>query len=377
MRVAHICEDWLTGGIESFVLDLCRAMRPGGTESAIWFLYGEDEVRYMHAHGAAIPIRMKKKLRLDPLGLLRMRFALSRWRPDCLHCHGYYAALAALILRATGLRVPVIYTIHANVQHGLQRSDFLIRRVAQGCDLAVAVSQYTAKAMQRFTGGVVRPQVIRNGIDLERLELTAGFRREAKRKALGVSQKALLLVTVAALNPHKDYPTLFRAYSEFLRCSGDAQLLVVGDGDERTELQDLVRRLGIHNRVLFLGRRSDVHELLAVADIFVLSTHGEAFPISVIEACCIGIPVVATETGGLTDLRRLGLQVVLTELENVDSLRDALLSLLDHQRRQLVGRRLRAQARLLFDIRRAADRYRSVYDNLLAANPTLQRAVLI
>jgi glycosyltransferase involved in cell wall biosynthesis len=298
---------------------------------------------------------------------------LGKWKPDCLHCHGYYAALAALILRTTGLYVPIVYTIHANVDRGLQRSDFLIRRIAPACDWAVAVSQYTADAMERFTGGVVRPQVIRNGIDLERLELRGDFCPEAKRKALGVGEKALLLITVAALNRPKDYPTLFRAYSEFLRSSGDAQLLVVGDGGERAELQDLVRRLGIHNRVLFLGRRSDVHELLAAADIFVLSTHTEAFPISVIEACCIGIPVVATEAGGLTDLRRLGLQVVLSEPESASSLRDALLSLLDLQRRHLVGRQLREQARLFFDIRRAADCYRSVYDNLLAPNQACEQ----
>lgn len=375
MRVAHICEDWLTGGIESFALDLCRAMRPGGTESAIWFLYGEDGVRNMHAHGAAIPIRMKKQLRIDPLGLLRLRVALSRWRPDCLHCHGYYAALAALVLRTTGLHLPVIYTIHANVHQGLQRSDFLIRRVAQGCDRTVAVSQYTADAMEKFTREGVRPQVIRNGIDLERLKLTADFHPEAKRKALGVSEKTLLIIAVAALNRHKDYPTLFRAYSEFLCSSGDVQLLVVGDGSDRAELQDLVRRLGIHNRVLFLGRRSDVHELLAAADIFVLSTHTEAFPISVIEACCMGIPVVATEAGGLADLPRLGLQVVFAKPENVSSLRDALLSLLDPQRRQLLGRSLRERARLLFDIRATADRYQSVYDCLVSANQSCRQAV--
>ena len=370
MRVAHICEDWLMGGIESFVLDLCRAMRSGGTESAIWFLYGEDEVRNMHAPGDVFPIRMKKKLRIDPFGLLRMRLALSRWKPDFLHCHGYYAALVALILRAAGLRIPILYTIHANVHRGMQRSDVLIRWVAQRCDRAVAVSQYTAQAMERFTGGVVRPQVIRNGVDLERLELNGGFRAEAKRKALSVGEKELLLITVAALNRPKDYPTLFRAYSEFLCCSGDARLLVVGEGRDRPQLQDLVRRLGIQNRVLFLGRRSDVHELLAAADIFVLSTRTEAFSISVMEACCVGIPVVATAAGGLTDLRRLDLQVVFAELENPGSLRDALLSLLDPQRRQLMGRRLREQARLLFDIRATADRYRSVYENLPAANQT-------
>lgn len=366
MRVAHICEDWLTGGIESLVLDLCAAMRSRGMESVILFLYGEDSVRNMSLSGPALPIGMRKKLRIDPIGLLRLRRALSRWRPDCLHCHGYYAALAALILRSTSLRVPILYTIHTDIHRGLQRSDFLIQWVAQSCDRVVAVSHYTASAVQAFTGGLVRPQVILNGVGLNRLELNGGFRRESKRRALDIHEKSLLLITVAALNRPKDHPTLFHAFSQFLRSFDDALLLVAGEGSDRTELERLVRRLGIHDRVTFLGRRTDVPELLAASDIFVLSTGTEGLPISVIEACCMGMPVVATDVGGLADLRRLGLRVLLTKSGDVGSLRDALLSLLDRQRRQLLGRELQQQARALFDIGRTAEQYRAAYEQLEA-----------
>ena len=88
-------------------------MQSRGTRSAIFFLYGEDGLRNMNGSISPVPIRMKRKLRIDPLGLLRMRSALERWRPDCLHCHGYYAAAAALFLRASGLGSPIVYTVHA------------------------------------------------------------------------------------------------------------------------------------------------------------------------------------------------------------------------------------------------------------------------
>jgi glycosyltransferase involved in cell wall biosynthesis len=263
------------------------------------------------------------------------------------------------------LCIPVLYTVHAHTDRGLQRSDFLIRWVAQACDRVVAVSHHTAAGVETFTGGLVQPQVILNGIDLKRLELGRGFRPQSKRKALGINEDELVLITVAALNKHKDHRTLFHAFAEVLPSFGDARLLVVGDGRDRAELQELVSRLGIRNRVMFLGCRSDVPELLAAADIFVLSTHTEGFPISVIEACCIGIPVVATEVGGLADLRRVDLGVLLIERENVGSLRDALLSLLDPQRRQVMRRQLHQQAPLLFDIGRTAGEYREVYEALM------------
>ena len=139
----------------------------------------------MNGSTSPVPIRMKRKLRIDPLGLLRMRSALERWRPDCLHCHGYYAAAAALFLRASGLGSPIVYTVHADVYRGLQKSDFLIRWVAQTSDRVAAVSYQTAASVERFTGGTVRPRVISNGLDLARMKLPPGFSVGGKAAGLG------------------------------------------------------------------------------------------------------------------------------------------------------------------------------------------------
>jgi len=365
MRVAHICENWVTGGIESLVLDLYGAMQSRGTECAIFILYGEDGLRNMNGSTSPVPIRMKRKLRIDPLGLLRMRSALERWRPDCLHCHGYYAAAAALFLRASGLGSPIVYTVHADVYRGLQKSDFLIRWVAQTSDRVAAVSYQTAASVERFTGGTVRPRVISNGLDLARMKLPPGFSVGEKRQALVLPGSAMIIVSVAALNNQKDHPTLLRAFAESLPQLDDAYLLLVGAGPQRTQLEAMVAALGVKDRVLFLGRRSDVYEILCASDIFVLSSHNEGLPISILEACCAGLPVIATEVSGLTDVRDAGLDLVLTKKEDVDSLRDALLSLTDPLRRQSLGRELRERATQLFSIERTAESYLSLYRELV------------
>jgi glycosyltransferase involved in cell wall biosynthesis len=136
---------------------------------------------------------------------------------------------------------------------------------------------------------------------------------------------------------------------------------VVGDGKDRARLESLVMKLGLQNRIIFLGERRDVVDILLASDIFVLSTHIEGLPISVIEACCAGVPIIATGVGSLADLPRQGLDMLLTKPGDSDSLRDALLSLADPARRESMVRHLPDRARAMFSIEQTTQSYLSVY----------------
>lgn len=365
MRVVHICNFFIVGGIESLLLDLCSSLHKHGVESTILFLYGQDEAPKGNRDGMqVVPLKMARHARVDPRGLLRLRRILLELRPDLLHCHEYYAALAPLLLRCIGLRVPVIYTVHASIFADLQRSDFIIRHVLRWCDQVVAVAPETAASIVSFTRGLVHPLVVLNGINLSRMAPSKGFTREAKREALGIHRDSLVFLTVAALRCQKDHPTLFHAFAQARPRLGDALLLVVGDGDDRANLQTLAIHLGMQDRIVFLGKRRDVVDLLLASDIFVLSSHNEGLPISVIEACCAGLPVVATEVGSLPDLRREGLDVLLTKPGDVESLRNALLLLADPVWRESMARQLADRARAMFSIERTAQGYLSVYHQM-------------
>lgn len=344
------------------LLDLCSALQKRGVENTILLLYGEDEGATGQRGGVkVVPLKMARRARVDPRGVWRLRRMLLELRPDLIHCHEYYAALAPLLLRCVGLRVPIVYTVHWSIFPGKQRSNFIIRRVLRACDQVVAVAPEAAARVVSFTGGAVHPLVVLNGINLSRTLPSQGLTREGKREALGIREGSLVLLTVASLSYPKDHSTLFHAFAQALPRLGDAQLLVVGDGVERAKLQTLAAGLGLQDRIIFLGKRSDVVDLLLASDIFVLSSHMEGLPISVIEACCAGIPTVATGVGGLLDLCREGLDMLLTKPEDIDSLRDALTSLADTARRESMTRQLPDRARAIFSIERTAEGYLSVY----------------
>jgi len=371
MRVLHICELFLTGGIESLVLDLCAALQPFEVQSRIAVCYGQVHL------GTAPPrhptpvirLRMKRGVRIEPWGLHRLGCEIRRFSPDVLHCQSYYGALAGLLLRLAGLHVPIVFTVQANIYRGAQRSDFVIQHVIRRCDRVVAVSSQAAAAVETFMDGAIRPEVILNGTDLRRTALRENFDRAAKQKQLGIRGNPIVFLTVARLTREKDHPTLFCAFSQALADLGEAYLLVAGDGPERPALEKLARELGLGERIQFLGERNDVGELLASADVFVLSSHNEGLPISVIEACCAGVPVVASQVGGLADMTAAGLDILLTTPEDAGSLRDALLSLSDAEQRERRGRHLKERARQEFCIERTARQYMALYEQVLSETP--------
>jgi glycosyltransferase involved in cell wall biosynthesis len=364
MRVAHLCENWGKGGIQYLVTDLCNAVHRRGVSSSIAFFYDDNRVGPdCGASWAVRPIRMKQHMRVDPAGLVRLRQELALFSPDILHCHGYYTALAALILRKCGVFVPIVYSVHADLLRGLQRSNFVIRRVARSCECVVAVSKHTASTVEDFTDGRVRPVVVCNGIDVERIT-SSRLSREQSRRSLNLEPETLVLLTVARLTTQKDHPTLFRALASATKLMPHIRLLVVSDGPERRRLEALAGELGLQREIVFYGEVPNVNVFLSAADVFVLSSKNEGFGICVVEAACMGLPIVATALGPLIELKQSGLGISLAKPGNVDSLREAILMMSDSGVRESVGQGNSDTARSLFSIERTADEYLSIYTRL-------------
>jgi glycosyltransferase involved in cell wall biosynthesis len=368
MRVVHICDDFVTGGIESVVMDLCGALQAKDIETSVLFLYGRDEYPQRERTAEVKPLGMERRIRMDPRGIARLKSLCTLMRPTVFHCHGYYSALAPILLRLFGVRVPVVYTVHAELQHWGWKSDFLIRRVSRWADVVTALSPPAADCIHKLTGGRITPHVVMNGINPNRATPAMGFSRELKRQNMGVSPGTLVFIMVATLFNRKDHPTLFRAFAKALPQLGDARLWLVGDGDQRAPLEALAASLGIAENTVFLGIRSDVIELLAASDVFVLSSHIEGIPISLIEAAFTGLPIIATELGGLAYLQRQGLPILLVKERDVTDLCNRLLEMLDNSRRSALASSLRSSAHGLFLIQRAAEDYMQLYRRLSPAN---------
>jgi glycosyltransferase involved in cell wall biosynthesis len=300
---------------------------------------------------------------MDPLGLWRLRRLILEERPDVLHCHAYYPAACALALRATGISIPVLYTVHASLDRGIQRSDGLVMRVAKACEKVVAVSWKTAESIQRFTNGAVAARVIQNGMDLSRIDLPSSFSPAEKLRSVGIPYGTRVFCSVATLTNQKDHPTLLRAFAELTHQSDDMALLIVGAGQEREALESLARQLRIENSVRFLGKRDDVAELLAISQVFVLASHAEGLPISIIEASCAGLPAVATDVGGVSDLLKLGIDIRLTRPDDASHLTTAMRQAMESYSPLSIAQR-KFRSRAIFSIENTAEQYQELYREL-------------
>jgi glycosyltransferase involved in cell wall biosynthesis len=178
--------------------------------------------------------------------------------------------------------------------------EFLNRLLTPLSDGFIGVAQAHGAYLAAAEGCPARKVfVIPNGVDVEAFQPSAPD--EGLRAALGLPPQAPLALIVAALRPEKNHELFLQAAARVTRQLPEARFLLVGDGPRRSTLEELSRSLGIQDRVLFLGTRSDVAQLLSIADVLVLSSHMEANPVSILEALACGKPVVAPRVGSIPE----------------------------------------------------------------------------
>jgi glycosyltransferase involved in cell wall biosynthesis len=152
--------------------------------------------------------------------------------------------------------------------------------------------------VENFPARQVR--VIPNGVDVTRFCNRPAWRRES-RETLGLNPEAPVVGIVAALRSEKNHTLFLQAAARLHEEMSDAQFLIVGDGPELQEIERTVAHYKLSDCVHLLGPRADIPEVLAALDVFALTSHVEANPVSILEALAMGLPVVATDVGSVSE----------------------------------------------------------------------------
>lgn len=180
------------------------------------------------------------------------------------------------------------------------------RLLSRYCYRVVAVSDEVA----RFAAAVAgipqrRLTVIPNGIDIAEVERElARADAAAIRTAFGIGPGEKIIINAARLKEQKNHALLLRAFARFSERAPEYRLIIIGEGNERPQLERLVRELGLERKVSLPGFRPDVYAFYAAADFFVLSSRREGFPNVVLEAFAAGLPVVSTPVAGVGEIIR-------------------------------------------------------------------------
>ena len=330
LRIVHVVDSLEVGGLERVVADLAQAQQAAGDWTSVFSL---DDTEGLKAElsGAGIDVvEGHKRPGPDFRSLMSLRRWVRRNKIDIVHAHNfvpnYYAAAALLGLGRPPVQVCTCHDMGARLAKHKLRMLFKasLARTAR-------VAMVGQQVYDRFVeGGLVEPGralTVRNGVRVEQFTPTPE-RREHARAALGLSATDVVLGCVGRLVTLKNHGRVIEVMPALLAEHPELRLVIVGDGPQRSALQEQVERLGLSGRVTLAGQRSDVGDLLPAFDVFALPSQTEGLSIALLEACATRVAVVATRIGGNPEIIRDGQTGMLIPVDDNDALRRAIAQLL-------------------------------------------------
>lgn len=301
MKILYVITGLGVGGAERQVLDLADRFCIKGHTVKICYLTGPALLKPKSNNVELLGLELEKTVFGFIKGLLKLRGVIKAFKPDVVHAHMVHANLFTRVVKLSCPIKRLINTAHSTNEGG--RIRMLAYRLTHA--LADVTTNVTVEAVKVFEQKKACPigtmLAVPNGIDTEIFKPDM-MARTLIRTSENIDEHEKLVVAVGRLVDAKDYENLLNAFSELYRKRRNIKLWIVGEGPERKKLTDLVRILGIHNRVRFIGIRSDVNRLYNAADLYVLSSAWEGFGLVVAEAMASEKVAVVTDCGGVKEV---------------------------------------------------------------------------
>ncbi len=302
----------------------------------------------------ALASTMVDVIKNNNLDLLHVHYAIP---------HASSAYMAKQILKKEGKNIPVITTLHGTDITLVGRDKTYAPVVTfsiNESDAITAVSHNLREETYRHFEISKEIEVIVNFVDVSR------FSRkpiDAFRKVIAPQGEKILMhaSNFRKLKRVQDVVKIFAAVNKVM----PSKLLFVGDGPERSTAEVLARELGVCDEIRFVGKQEQMEDILAIADLFLLTSEYESFGLAALEAMAAGVPVVSTNAGGLSEINIPGETGYLSDVGDVESMSEQALSILkDETTLEGFKKRAAAYARK-FDIHEVIPLYENLYERFL------------
>jgi sugar transferase (PEP-CTERM/EpsH1 system associated) len=371
IKVLHILHSLSVGGAENGVVNLVNRMDTATFSVGIVTLSPGGK---LIDRVDTSRVKLIEELDKQPGNDWRLPFKLAgifkREKPHIIHTHAWGTMMEGWLARIFA-KVPL--WIHG--EHGTMQEKPLNKRIQRffwgRADQVLSVSAELANRLSKtmdFSRDKILP--ILNGVDFTRFNHNELNVKELK-DTLKIGENTRVVGIVGRLEPVKDHASFLKAIAFMLKQQTDNLgqnefcVLVVGDGALTTSLKQLAEKLEVSSVVKFLGRRSDIPQLLRILDIFVCNSLSEGMSNTILEAMASGLPVVATNVGGNPELVIDGETGVLIPSEDPQKLGETLVTLLsDPGKCSEMGRRGKERIYTLFTLERMVKDYENLYQNL-------------
>ena len=300
---------------------------------------------------------------------LALRRTVQRFCPDIVQANAFNALkFTALVRWASNACWPLVYRNVGLASRWVTRPGqrlwgrFLLRQVDQVISVSEASRQDFSRTY-RMPGE--RIHVTRQGVRIPHLSLD-GQPRLRLAELVGCQADVPLLVHVGNYSPEKNHTGLLEAFCLIRNDHPSSHLILFGDGPLRLEIEKQTDHLGISQSVHVMGPRIDAADLVAGADLMLLSSHVEGIPGAVLEACARAVPVVATDVGGMREIIQDQITGRLVPPGDMNGLAREASSLLgDEKRRKQMGRTARDFVAQHHDIAGSVDELEAMYSDLI------------
>ncbi|MGE5471033.1 MAG: glycosyltransferase family 4 protein [Bacteroidota bacterium] len=374
MKILHIISNLSQGGAEA-VLSRLIMSSPTDTIHVVVSLMGDS---YYGPRLRAAHVRVhtldNPRGRMTFASVLKLRGIIVAEAPDAVQTWMYHADLVGgLIARLTGIK-----KIFWNIRHSnfdFAESSFATRLVARACaklsriipNVIVCCSEQAAMVHQEFGYRKDKFIVIPNGYDLARFSQDDSG-RALVRAEWGVSDNEILLGLVARWNSQKDHSNLLHALAILNVTNNNLRCVMVGAGmgPDNIAMTDLIRLLGLSDKIILAGPRDDIPRVMNALDLHVLpSSHGEAFPNVVAEAMACGTSCVVTDVGDAALI--VGETGWVVPPQNTKALAQGIedaLAALRKDGRAILGRICRARIEQNFSLDKMISGYRTTWQSV-------------
>jgi len=366
------------GGIQTHTLNLSEKLRERGVDAFVLTrssagLAREEKIRGVPTHRLGLS-RASPAIRATSYILECCRYlARHRQRWDIVHAHQMLSPMTIGMLARALFGKKLIVNPHASGPIGDVAVLRTGRPVSGGPRLAAALK--LSDAFVSISGGIredLRSLGVRedriweipNGVDTEHFRPLARPLRHVLRRSLGLPN-GWMVVFAGRLAREKSLGVLLRAWRRVRARQPDAQLVIVGAGEQLAMLIDEAESLGIAGSVHFPGECEDVAPVLQAADAFVLPSMTEGLPVALLEAMACGLPVVATSVGGSRQLVQDGVTGGLVPAGDSHALAERLLAAADPACADVWGQGARKQIVAMYSLDDVADAYVELYEYLL------------
>lgn len=323
----------------------------------------------LHYHEVNVPDYPLFKYEPYELALSSKLFdVISKHKIDVLHVHyaiphAYAAYMAKKILKENGYNIPIITTLHGTDITLVGNNPFYKPAVTfsiNKSDIVTCVSKSLMEDTREFFGIKREIKVIPNFIDIEKY----ARKHNLCHGNMLAQDDEKIIVHISNFRPLKRIIDVLKIF-EKINQKINSKLIMVGDGPDKKKAKEFLRKNNLKNKVIFLGKTSEVDEILCSSDLFLLPSEKESFGLAALEAMALKVPVISTNTGGLKDLNINGNSGYTSDIGDIDSMAKNAIKILSDDSLKKKYRIQAFENAKKYDIKTVIPLYEKIYDQAL------------